>query len=366
MQKFIASVFLLMLFVFSCAKRENEDAELATLKMDDAVEVIDIDTLIDRSTVSSICFKGDNRPIITEIDKIAYSDGFFYILSRFAPNKGLYVFDNSGNFVRSIGNEGGGEGAFVIPYDFLLDKTTKQIEILTNGKILYFDIKSGKYLFSKKLELGAVRFAKSSTDYVFVHNGEFTVAFTDHNLKRHPVDYFKKDIIHSIQPYTSFWSDDNNKIYFHRDYENLIYLIDGKEFRPHYSIDFGETPVTDDVKSKIKDPIEISTKLADLKLKASLYFETSDYIHFTYAYNNKLYLVLHSKKNSSTKILDVNNVKNNLTQEKRPPYVIGTTNDGYFLGLIMQERAAVGVMQKFGCDSTDIKNFVIVKYKYKF
>jgi hypothetical protein len=77
-------------------------------------------------------------------------------------------------------------------------------------------------------------------------------------------------------------------------------------------------------------------------------------------------LTIYSKKSKLVKVMDTRKIENKLTQSPYPPYVIGTTADGFFLALVMQETAATGLLEKFGCAENDVKNFALVKFKYSF
>jgi hypothetical protein len=365
MMNFFSYLFLLLLIISCRTSEKKDDRQVLTLKMPDAPNLVDLDTLIDPSSVQTICFKGGNRPIITEIDKVVEANGHFYFLSRFSATKGLYEFDKSGNFVRSIGNERDGEGAFNNPYDFLLDSLNQKIELLTEGKILFFDVKSGKYLTSRTLELGAVRFAKSSDYYVFVHNGNFTVSFTDHDLKPRPINYFDYELLHSIYPFSSFWTS-NDKLLFRRSNENTIFSVSKDYFSPYLTVDFNQNKIEDEVKATLKDAQQMGEQLGGYKLLGKFFFETLDYLYFSYNFKGNTYLTIYSKKSKLVKVMDTRKIENKLTQSPYPPYVIGTTADGFFLALVMQETAATGLLEKFGCAENDVKNFALVKFKYSF
>lgn len=85
-----------------------------------------------------IALENSPESAFANIDRIVYGDNRFYILDKYGANK-LLIFDDRGNFVRSIGRRGRGPGEYLQLESFTLKGDTLFL-LDTNGqKILTYD-----------------------------------------------------------------------------------------------------------------------------------------------------------------------------------------------------------------------------------
>lgn len=97
-----------------------------------------------------IALENSPESAFANIDRIVYGDNRFYIFDKYGANK-LLIFDDRGNFVRSIGRRGRGPGEYLQLESFSLKGDTLFL-LDTNGqKILTYDT-DGNILTEVKLQ----------------------------------------------------------------------------------------------------------------------------------------------------------------------------------------------------------------------
>lgn len=89
--------------------------------------------------------------LIGSISRIEIQDSLIIVLDRNIANK-VFIFNTSGEFIRTIGNSGQGKGEYTSPSDFSIDYSTYSIFISDRQqhKILKYDLRSGEFISSFK------------------------------------------------------------------------------------------------------------------------------------------------------------------------------------------------------------------------
>lgn len=112
----VFSVFLLQ----NCGDKDNSDAQVSNNTIE-----IRKDFLIDNSPefqieiLDTINLEAPGNPVLTTVQDIVFAQDFFLLLDR---TQGLLKFDNKGNFLRKIGENGEGPDEYSMPYTIHLDE----------------------------------------------------------------------------------------------------------------------------------------------------------------------------------------------------------------------------------------------------
>ncbi|MDR2146367.1 MAG: 6-bladed beta-propeller [Tannerella sp.] len=186
--KYFISV-LLIIFLCACSfngnkRRQNSfvSNNIHILKLENK----NIDLL--SNFVDSISFlplKEEDDFLFATINKLIIKENYIYLLDVWVTNS-LLVFDNSGNFVRKIGNRGGGPEDYVRLWDFDVDSTGVQIYDRATKQILKYDV-HGNFLQKKETPFRADGFKLlTSQKYLFSLAKEdnlYQVILTDSNFQ---------------------------------------------------------------------------------------------------------------------------------------------------------------------------------------
>ncbi|TKG94493.1 6-bladed beta-propeller [Puteibacter caeruleilacunae] len=101
------------------------------------------------------------------IDKFMKYNGFFFILDKVRKKK-IFIFDEHGKFVRTIGKIGKGPGEYVNIEDFTIDKRNGNIQILAFPSTVLTYGFNGTFLSSRKLTTNALLWSISSNNDCYV------------------------------------------------------------------------------------------------------------------------------------------------------------------------------------------------------
>jgi len=160
MNRKIITVVALGMLLVSCVI-SNQKYDESSADIHDALEnknliSIDLDKLKTDTTIHTSEIFKKVKTIILETNKDnligrinsfqVFKDTIFILDSD--RSKGLYLFNMNGKYLRKIGSVGQGPGEYNKPIDFTIDKINRWIYIVdfSGGKILKYDLKSGKYI----------------------------------------------------------------------------------------------------------------------------------------------------------------------------------------------------------------------------
>ncbi len=155
MKKFIfLTIIICPIFFFSCkeSKRNKEENDkLSFLKKE--MDSIGFTKLF--RDFEYITLETNDQSLLGSIKKIIVFDNKMYILDN-SKGKKVYVFDNEGKFIRSIGKIGKGPGEYSNLEDFTIDKGSGQIVLLGYPSIVYVYDSLGQFVLQKKLTTQAL------------------------------------------------------------------------------------------------------------------------------------------------------------------------------------------------------------------
>jgi hypothetical protein len=133
--------------LFSCNSKNNlvlVDEFVSTNTDTININFNNLEKLIIDSIVQDLQFielETTEKSIIGEIDKIKFVDNKYYILDEH-QRKCVFVFDDKGKFLYTVGQQGRGPGEYIQPNDF----------VVTNSEIVILDGFGKKFIFTIKME----------------------------------------------------------------------------------------------------------------------------------------------------------------------------------------------------------------------
>lgn len=113
--------------------------------------------------------------VIGGVGKVIFDKNKFYILD--VVGRSVMVFDESGKFLRKIGNPGEGPATINIIYDFQINKFTGLVELLSpKGGIVSYNFENDKYsdLFTLKNKLPSINYMSNINEDLVVFYSKFS------------------------------------------------------------------------------------------------------------------------------------------------------------------------------------------------
>ena len=328
MKQYFALLLCISFFLAACSLGEEQKTLKKVIQVKDAT--LTEAPLSDFFKVNKVvCLDTAGRKFIKQIDKIEKHQNKYYVLSRF-DNKEIYVFDIQGKFLYTLGHYGEGVGAYTQPYDFLIDEKTQEVEVLTPGQVLYYELATGVYKRSKTLNIPAVRFYKTSDNYAFVcGKGEPQLHLTTLDFVS-IMGYLPYENVHGMLPFVSFIGNNDKLLYF-RNFDDTVYEIKKNIVEEYVTIDFekGDKLEQEDYQL-VNSPDEVFRKLDKKSLPFNLFYENEKHYLFAHTYQGSVFLNIFDKKSGLTQQINIFKNKNDLTGEEAFPLIVGQQKEVLF------------------------------------
>ena len=188
----------------------------------------------------------DSSKIIGDIDKIIHFDDKFYILDKSKAEK-VYCFDEHGKFLCNFGRKGRGPSEYLALYDFTIDQCNRELLVYDGKKILYYDL-NGCFIKQRKIDLfGKNLCVIDSTGTILINQGNTIfnkdlmfnlIAIDSYNYIKYMLRPFKEiDTKKKLMPW-SYFSQNNNDIYYIEPYNDTIYKIIKNAITPKYIMNY--------------------------------------------------------------------------------------------------------------------------------
>lgn len=146
--KYAYYILIVCVLLISCKKTNSTDIE----------NEIKINQTTNEYKINDIFYDFELLPLNTtkdgvfkNIDKIVFHKGFYYIMDKTGKRQ-ILVFDENGEYKKSIGQFGKGRGEYINIEDFTIDEENNRIVILTYPSTVYIYNMDGDFIFSKKIE----------------------------------------------------------------------------------------------------------------------------------------------------------------------------------------------------------------------
>jgi hypothetical protein len=181
--------------------------------------------------------------LIKEIHKIVFDGQRIFILDPYGSKK-VFIFDNKGKFMNSVGNIGQGPGEYTELYDFCIDSVSRQIFLLcSRGAIMCYDYTGNfKKKYTPESDFPAYKMEYFDEHFYFIIDeiDLLNLTITDNQFKieqKFFPDENKMILMHPLKVVDS-------GIQYTRYIDNYVYLIkDHKDIINQYAIDFGKNTI---------------------------------------------------------------------------------------------------------------------------
>ena len=305
--------------------------DLFTVDLDNAEKR---DTLFFSSlfkSVTCIPLETTDNSLIGGIHKMLVYKNHIYILEK-RYTQVLFVFDKQGNFIRKIGNRGGGTGEYYQIHDFTINPDNDEIIIVADYKILFFDHLTGVYkntvalqnriaisniqYFNDILYTDLREYSESSEGYLMqsinLSTGEQEAKFLKANEYNKGYNEFIATEADRFTP-----TIEQPPYLFRQLFMDTFFALTTKGVQPYLTIKSKDFVTKNEIErfDRIHPDFIYGTNTIFVLYS---YFSHNNYIHFMFRRmineKNKIYSVLYDTKSNTTQIFD--NCRNDLLYKR--------------------------------------------------
>ena len=234
---------ILILFFSSCNRFFSQDGVIVDLSNPQIVSVFDYFSHIELIPLET----NENSVLGGFVDKIILHQNRFYVFD----GRRINVFDKSGKFILTIGNEGRGPGEFIMLSDIIINPFTGNIDLLSaiEGRIHSYDlqgnhVKSSGRINNTEFPAPAIHrlIAISETEYVifpFGYHYPYKIIYYDldkMNIVRQL--YEGSSFAQNADPSHPFY-EYNGEWYFFMALDRTTYKVEPHSLVKAYTWDFG-------------------------------------------------------------------------------------------------------------------------------
>lgn len=324
--KYIIVVLFIINFLGACSfKKKNnlveENKDLITINLDNAAthEPLNYSSIFKNAGV--IVLETTDASVLKRVNKIQILGESIYILDK---NRGLFLFNLEGKFVKQIGSKGVGPGEYVMPADFSIDAKSGDVYILDRKPQLVLNYTAdGEYAKSIKLQNH-----QTVSNFICFYDNRL---YTDiHNLKKEGDRYLLSEIDLSTGNKSQLWldarthnkgwdelysteqdffiSNSNDYPKYKQIFMDTIYEIKEDRISPFLALqsnDLMSKEYLDNLK-QTTEPFKLYPRInnSDKIVSISNYFETLDFIYFEFYRGMYGRIVIYNKKSRTTSIYE--------------------------------------------------------------
>ena len=274
---------------------------------------------------SIITLELNDISMIGEVDKVIITEKRIYIMDR-SISKALFCFDKKGNFINRYQRLGKGPTEY--NYINWFDADEDNVYLSTDeSKFFQLDVDLN---FKKRINIKwpkgffigrRVHILNQNTILFTGFESEYNFNF--YNLK-------KKRFVSKLEKVTPPFSGVDVSRYSYnqkdcliatKEFSDTIFNLSSEKMIPYMVIEY-EDPIIKETAQRL-DTIYPFDRIYPLKMyDIRNFFETKDYIHFTFYYEDRRHLFFQNKKTERCKILR-NNVPNDVFGRKYFPSIKG-------------------------------------------
>ena len=243
MKKIFDILLLSLVTLCSCSQVTKKEVQDNNTKIEINTRVVNKKefSIIDRQMI--LLDNSDNQSLFSSIAKLQMKDGYIYILSdRGIPV--IYMFDNSGKFVRTIGKTGNGPGEYGRIRDFNVKGNRIYIYDDRMRRLVSYLIHTGEHLSTSKTPFFARAFSLlNNGDFLFVlpksqEHKKVVVTDSAYNIKNEWIDFDKDDLDNRSR--ASLLQENSSVISYVQAGSNTLYLFskENGEFVQQYNLVF--------------------------------------------------------------------------------------------------------------------------------
>lgn len=381
---FLATV----IFLSGCRQSSTPNRRISDSKNDFTTTQLNlIDFLADTSshhsmvrTIKFIKLETTEECVLGSVSKILHFDDKYYLLD--SKVKRIFLFHESGKFLKTIGKFGRGPGEILEVYDIELDRAKGTVLLLSNNsRAIQVYSADGEYIRTQKFDFNTLRFASFGGEEIAMFSnfsdepynirickssGEILKLFPypENTFPMH--FYFSGGLKSTLSGSALYCNATSSKIY--------EFFSDGTSYLK-YDINMGSRAWPDEKKYQFND-FFLSISRFETDFIGSNFLETDKYFYFDYMDVNRFRHAFYNKTTGKIYIRGNNLTEDPLSKLMSGP--LGLSEDGWFISIIDpvrfnltdSERISVGnkyktfyqFMERNPMEATD--NPILVIYEY--
>ena len=308
------TIIILLLFItFGCKKPKTyiaseETIAPITISLEKSDKPMDLSNSIDEITYLPLETKKES--LIGTVSKvIRFNDK--YVVADKKRGK-IFLFDNKGKFISTIGEKGHGPKEYVKLEDIEINKKDTSLVVIGNVsplRLIYYSLNNSASSEKEYRNLSGQRFSLSSSNSIITHDMYpfenklgYGLCIADNKgsiVSRHLC--FKKINDVSKIPINVF-SHLSDTILFHKYLNDTVYQIINNKISKRYYVYFEKYTMPQSVKNLFNNDIESFHKESrDYISGIDNFLEIDDFIFFEFSFKGESYTMYFSKQNSIIK-----------------------------------------------------------------
>ncbi len=282
------ALFFITVFLIGCDLKKNttSDKEIRV----NYIEQINLSELID-SQFEYVPLQTTSVPLIGSIHKVVATDSTYFVLdSQFS--KRLFVFNKRGEFLRTIGEKGEGDGEYLNPSEVIVSKNNIEIVDGSNFSILRFNA-IGEFEEEYRVPYWVNEAFQYNEDSKIIYcptdyspNGKVdmgVVSIVSNDFSKTLNSFFPYEEVLDDAPFPGFLSYHNDSFTYVKTILGEFYTINEKmEAVPRFKVDFGkhQWPVDLEVLKSDQEEVEKLFLQGGIMSIAHRLCENPDYLTF--------------------------------------------------------------------------------------
>lgn len=365
--------FLIISFLLLSCKNEKSNK---TIKVDiDAMNNVSIYEFFDK--IEIIKLKSNTDALLSYFKKIISFDEYYYILDFRFPI--IYIFNNKGECVNKINNQGQGPNEYIHISDFEIDTISKKLTILdpTNSTLHEYDLNGNfkKRISLPRLNRSYYKFSYLNSDLMIFWTFDYKNRVKFYSLTENKI--IKESFPEEVNVLNDFLLDFSHRNFLCRPISNTVFEYSPNcEIKESYTWDFGS--LNNDEKTLENKSESFS------KMDPNTFIEkvrSSEVVNYVFASNggnstydmtqiirkNRILNILHNKKKNKSYVFEK-------TKENASFFPIYWTED-YVIGKKLEtDKNLDGCLPDVILDEknraikkgiTEFDNPVLIKYYFR-
>lgn len=319
----------------------SEKGVFQEIKIKDNLDVVESDykKLFTSSSLSELVLP--DSIFVSNVNKLKFSEEKILILDK--KFSSLLVFDNSGEFLGSVGTLGFGPGEFQEITDFEVKFGVISVYSKADFKIFRFNLSNLSYIDSRKIDFFANSMIQlSENEFLFYinHNpSDFSkdknIIFLNTNSGESKM-FFKYDQTksNSVIDFSGFLVGQEGGIYFSLPFDNKVFVFEEKEL--DFNLEYKFNNVSDEILENKEDfqKLIFGGMLLDkgrkVSVLGSIFLKNERYMVFKYLYNSTEYYGIYKFNTKEFKVFSKKSFSDLSINVLGDPLYISESNDLYF------------------------------------
>jgi len=308
-------ILFVFLLIFSCRQKQATKTEFISIDFSSLRSTAFFDKSV-FEYAEYIHLEAKDGALVGNNPKLILQNGIFYIYDR-NKNK-VSLFDKTGKFVNNVGVIGRGPGEYIGSEDFLVDKKSNNVEILSlQNQRIYRYKNDGSFIDTLNVRTYAYSFVKDSEGNYWICKGPYD---QENRFIGKEQIYKMNEFGEVLKKYLPFdniaistpmqeesLTELNGSVFFKAWFDNTVYKISDNGAEAAVIFDFKERSLPKDILMTPAD--QFINKLMEKEfLTIQKYLENDDYIYAGMENGDvtKFYHYLYNKETSKAVFYEMN------------------------------------------------------------